>query len=188
MDYISPRRDASYSIMRILNPEVQAALMLQKAYRCKQSRKVANALRKHNLSSQESDYNIGDYAVLSDANGHEYYVHSHTGEAVWELPNEVNAHQHVAAFDGTWELQAEDIAQKPAKKKSQDVVLHQHTKTASKYAVVSANGKVVVPTFPGGTSVVRKNSSRLAAPSNVPRPSRRKSVKRPDGTWMQLPG
>ena len=188
MDYISPRRDASYSIMRILNPEVQAALMLQKAYRCKQSRKVANALRKHNLSSQESDYNIGDYAVLSDANGHEYYVHSHTGEAVWELPNEVNAHQHVAAFDGTWELQAEDIARKPAKKKSQDVVLHQHTKTASKYAVVSANGKVVVPTFPGGTSVVRKNSSRLAAPSNVPRPSRRKSVKRPDGTWMQLPG
>merc|ERR1712166_925179 len=67
-DYMSPRRDASYSIMSILGKDVKAALLVQKMYRCKQARKVTNQLRKS--TTKESEYSIGDWAVVKDSTGH----------------------------------------------------------------------------------------------------------------------
>jgi hypothetical protein len=134
---------------------VKAALLVQKIYRCQQARKVTNQLRARNLANKESEYSIGDWAVVKDSTGnHEYYVNQHTGQAAWELPDveEWDSHQyasnqyqssktHAVSFDGAWELNVEDVK------------IHRK----SKYAVESQTA-----------------------------PKRRKSVMRPDGTWIEI--
>ena len=198
-DYSSPRRDASYSIMSILGKDVKAALLVQKMYRCKQARKVTNQLRKS--TTKESEYSIGDWAVVKDSTGHEYYVNQHTGEASWELPsvtewdskhtapkyqsasaaltkalNDFNTNaqnHHVASFDGSWELSLDDVA------------IH---RKSSKYAVESHTESY--NTEPKRrNSVMRPDGTWIdnAAPSPAhAAPKRRKSVMRPDGTWVEI--
>ena len=88
------------------------------------------------------------------------------------------------SFDGSWELKPEDVRKGNIGRRKSEVVLHSHQRTASKYAVVGANGQIQTPLFPG-YSISRK----ISAPANVPRPSQQKNrrVKKPDGTWMELP-
>ena len=183
-DYISPRRDQSYSIMNILNPEVKAALMVQKIFRCKQARKVLNEARKHDLSTKEEDFMIGDWAVLTNEDGHEYYVHRDTGEASWNLP--ATGLDSFGAGFSSYEIQPEKVT------KPKPQVVFEHKRKSSKYAVVNADGSINMPTFPGGNKEGNNGGRRRAsinhAPSHIPRPSRRKSVKRPDGSWIELPG
>ena len=202
-DYESPRRDAKYSIMNLLNKDVKAALMVQKIYRAKQAKRITNMARKTNLGL--SDYSIGDWTVM-DSHGTEYYVHNETGEAVWELPdvdeweghgaegghhtqNGGNDEQHGAFDMNTWELSPADVVQR---RSNVPKVVYQHKPTASKYAVVASNGSIVVPTHP---VIARRNSMQVKRPdgstTQVKKPgiARRKSiqVKRPDGSWIEVP-
>ena len=88
-DYDSPRNISEMNaVMRLLNREVKAALMVQKVFRQMRARKITEAARLVKLKeSNDSEYDIGDWAVMQDHEGNEYYVNNITGKAVWELPS-----------------------------------------------------------------------------------------------------
>lgn len=85
-DYRDPPK-AALLLGTYMSPEVKSAILIQNAYRARQSRKVA--LKQRALHDPDGKAVRGWLKEFSSFHNAEYYFHIESGEIVWEKPHEV---------------------------------------------------------------------------------------------------
>ncbi len=215
-DWETPRSVAEMrGVMRFLDEDVKAALLVQQAFRRMRAKKHANAARLHAVNSgthkDESGFSVGDWHVMQDEQGNDYYVHALDGRCVWELPD-VDSWESGGQYDfeeaekERQRAEAEAARLRRQQEKHEEELARQKRELqaqaaeAGRRALLSAGVRelslddvkrarrpsayAVAPRPPGVHPPTPGQYQARATPAAA----RRKSVKRPDGTWIELPG